>query len=76
MSSDLKITSDEEQAVFDSLLASALTGVASTLWDKNRSNGQPKVMWHTLPFPLLKKLLKSGSNVAVETNSFASGDGG
>lgn len=39
MSSDLKITSDEEQAVFDSLLASALSGVASTLWDRGRTNG-------------------------------------
>ncbi len=39
MGSEIIITSDEEQAVFDSLLASALTGVASTLWDRNRPSG-------------------------------------
>ncbi len=39
MEYEIIITSDEEQAVFDSLLASALTGVASTLWDNNRPSG-------------------------------------
>lgn len=39
MGTEIIITSDEEQAVFDSLLASALSGVSSTLWDGNRPGG-------------------------------------